>query len=120
MHETFSTSDHSYVTFKFNLPINFLRKKFTYRDFENVDYELLRVHLAIIDRDIYFDGYNDDWNMLWSIFHSIIDELMREYVPVKEFSGRKVACLTPTLKKNMYRNKNRNYRKRKNNPTTRS
>ena len=119
VHETFSTSDHSYITFNFNLPFNFPRKKFTYRDFENVDYELLRAHLAIIDWDIYFDGYNDDCNMLWSIFHSIIDELMCEYVPVKEFSERKVAWLTPTLK-NMYRNKKRKYRKWKNNPTRRN
>ena len=27
VHETFSTSDYSYITSKFNLPINFPRKK---------------------------------------------------------------------------------------------
>ena len=83
MNEILSTSDHSYTTFRFNLPISLQKQKITYRDFENVDYELLRAQMAIIDRESYFDGYNDDYNMLWSIFHSIIDELMREYVPAK-------------------------------------
>ena len=63
VNETFSTSEHSYTTFQFNLPISF-QKNISYRDFENVNYELLRTHLAIIDWDIYFDGDNNDCNML--------------------------------------------------------
>ena len=57
--------------------------------------------------------------MLWSIFHSSIDELMRKYVPIKEFSERKIAWLNPTFK-NMYPIKKKKYRKWESNPTRRN
>ena len=119
VHETFSNSDHSYLTFRIKLPIRDQKKSFIYRDYENVDYELLRAHLATIDWDSLFESNDNDCNMMWTIFNSIIDNLMNEYVPVKEFSERKVPWFTPTLKR-MERKKKRKYRKWKSNKTRRN
>ena len=86
VHETFSNSDYSYLTFRIKLPLSNQMRSFIYRDYENVDNELLRGHLATIDSDSLLEGFDNDCNMLWTIFHSIIDNLMNEYVPVEEFS----------------------------------
>ena len=55
VHDTFSDSDHWYLTLCINIPDNSRKKKFTYRDYEGVDYDLPRAHLATID-----------WNSLFS------------------------------------------------------
>ena len=119
VNEPFSTSDHSYITLNINLPVKKPRKKFLYRDYDAVDYELLRAHLATIDWDSYFDGFDDDCNILWITFKSVMDDLVSEYVPVKEFSERKVPWYTPVLK-TMDRKKKRKYRKWKRNPCPRN
>ena len=59
----------------------------TYRDFNDVVYELLNVHLAIIDWDSHFNGYDNDCNVLYTIFKSIIDDLIDQCVPTKCFLG---------------------------------
>ena len=117
--ETFSTSDHSYFTFDVKLPINVGKKRFVYRDYKDVDYELLHAHLATIDWDSLFTGYEDDCNMLWGVFQSVIDDLVIQYVPIKEFSERNAPWFTPHLKR-ILRTKQRKYNKYKNNSTNRN
>ena len=70
----FSTSDQSYIILDINLLVRVEPLKRTYRDFNDVDYELLNAHLAIIDWDSHFNGYDNDCNMLYTIFQSIIDD----------------------------------------------
>ena len=117
--KSFPDSDHSHLTLRINIPDSSRKKKFIYRDYDNVDYDLLRAHLATIDWDSLFADYHDDCNMLWNIFHSVIDNLMSEYVPVKEFSERKVPWITPALKR-MDRKKKRKYNKWRNNRSRRN
>ena len=62
--EIFPTSDHSCLTFEVNLIINSRKKCFMYRNYNDVYYEFLHVHLATIDWDSIFNGYDDDCNML--------------------------------------------------------
>ena len=52
----FPTSDHPYITLDINLPVRSETSRCTYRDFNDVDYELLNAHLAIIDWDSHFNG----------------------------------------------------------------
>ena len=87
-----------------------------YRDYNDVDYELLHAHLATIDWDSLFNGYDDDCNMLWTIFQSIMDDLTMKYVPIKVFTERNVPWFTPYLKR-IIRTKQRKFNKYKNNPT---
>ena len=115
----FSTSDHSYITLDINLPVRIEPSRRTYRDFNDVDYELLNVHLAIIDWDSHFNGYDNDCNVLYTIFQSIIDDLINQYVPIKVFSRRNVPWFTPALKR-LVRTKQRKYNKYKNNPNNRN
>jgi len=117
--ETFSTSDHSYFTFEVNLPINISKKRFMYRDYNDVDYELLHAHLATIDWDCLFNGYDDDCNMLWTTFQSVLDDLTMQYVPIKVFSNRNVPWFSPYLKR-IFRTKQRKFNKFKNNSTNRN
>ena len=79
----FSTSNHSYITLDINLPVRTMPPRRTYRDFNNVDYELLNVYVAIIDWDSHFNGYDNDCNVLHTAFQSIIDEMIDQYVPSK-------------------------------------
>ena len=112
----FSTSDHSYITLDINLLVRMEQPRRTYRDFNDFHYELLNAHLATIDWDIYFNGYDHDCNVFYTIFQSIIDNLIDEYVPIKVFSGRNVPWFTPALKR-FVRTKQRKYNEYKNNPT---
>ena len=115
----FSTSDHSYITLDISLPVRIEQPRRTYRDFNDVDYELLNAHLATIDWDIHFNGYDNDCNVLYTIFQSIIDDLIDQYVPIKVFSRRNVPWFTPALKR-FVRTKQRKYNKYKNNPNNRN
>ena len=86
----FSTSNHSYITSDINSPVKVEPLKRTYRHFNDVVYELLNAHLAIIDWDSHFKGYDNGCNMLYTISQSIIADLIDQYVPIKVFSWRNV------------------------------
>ena len=94
----FSTSGHSYIYLHFNLPVRVEPPKRTYRDFNDVDYELLNAHLAIIDWDSHFNDHDNDCNMLYKNFQCIIDDLIDQYVPIKVFSQRNVTWFSPVLR----------------------
>ena len=51
------TSDNSYITVHINLPVRVEWLKRTCRGINDVDYELLNTHLAIIDWDGRLNGY---------------------------------------------------------------
>ena len=82
VHETFSTSDHSYITFDlyFEKPepppfsISF--------NFKTADWELLRAHLGTIVWSSIFQNAEDDPETMWLRFKQIIYDLTCAYVPI--------------------------------------
>ena len=119
MKSNFSTSDHSCFTLDINLPVKIEPPRRKYRYFNDVDYELVNVHLAIIDWDSYFNGCDNDCNVLYTFFHSIIDELIDQCVPIKGFSRHNVPWFSPALKR-LVRAREEKYNKYENNPNNRN
>ena len=82
-----------------NLPVRVESVTRIYRGLNDIDHELLNAHLAIIDWDSHFNGYDKDCNMLYTISQFIIDELIDQYIPIKIFSRRNVPWFTPALRR---------------------
>ena len=85
VHETFSQSDHCYITFEINHKIQLENK--TVIDYKNADWELLRAHLATLDWDRIFST-NDNVEEVWDSFRNIIQNMINLYIPVKTISSR--------------------------------
>ena len=85
VHETFSQSDHCYITFEINHKIQLENK--TVIDYKNADWELLRAHLATLDWDRIFST-NNNVEEMWDSFRNIIQNMINLYIPVKTISSR--------------------------------
>ena len=89
VHETFSTSDHNYITF--NLAFNCVREpKVFFPCYGRADWELIRAHLAVIDWDVVFSDCLSDCEAAWLKFKSIIHGIVSEYVPFRPGSVPKI------------------------------
>jgi hypothetical protein len=79
--ETFSTSDHCYITCNFNVPALCSQEVKTCLNFRDVDWELVRVHLATIYWEEIFIDCTHDCNSMWTWFKSIIVNIVQHYIP---------------------------------------
>ena len=118
VHDEFSTSDHCYLTMEINYPIRNISEHI-YRDIHNVDWDLLRAHLATIDWDNYLCGFDDDPDTMCTIFQSILDHMYDLYVPLKIFKEQRLPWFNKFLEK-IIRKKKCKWRKQKNNPSVRN
>ena len=81
VHETFSTSDHNFITAKIsaNIPPE---PKYKILDYQKTDWSLIHMHLACIDWNNFF--YNrTNVNEMWSQLKNLLDHLIEIYVPTK-------------------------------------
>ena len=57
-------------------------------NFRNVDWELLRTHLATVQWDQLLQPYVGDCNALWTVFRDIVADLYQEYIPLVRVTGK--------------------------------
>ena len=77
--DTFSTSDHSYITFNLNIGRDGDKSKRLLHEFWKVDWELVRAHLALV----YFDECFLSSTMgedAWTKFKKILNDMEYFYV----------------------------------------
>ena len=80
--ELFSTSDHCIISCCIRIPENCPKKKKTVHKFQNVDWELVHAHLAVIDWPSLFHGcFSVD--EMWTEFKTSINHLTDLYVPTQ-------------------------------------
>ena len=73
VHESFSTSDHFYCTCLIDIPKTSVSSELIIKDFRNVDWNLVRTHLSLIDWDQLF--FNRTVEEMWFIFKNTINNL---------------------------------------------
>ena len=100
VHEPFSTSDHSYITFDMNYPEIDSSQELCF-DYRNTDWELMRANLGLLDWDELMINLNLNCEEIWNVFKEIIHSLVNLYVPsyVKSGDSRNVPWCNPTLKR---------------------
>ena len=106
VHETFSTSDHSYITCDLNIsnpPEVCCDPCF---NFKEADWEMMRCHLATIDWENMFDVSSGNFETFWLLFKNTLVNLTDLYVPTfipthrqSPWVDRRLKCLIRTKKR---------------------
>lgn len=100
VHETFSTSDHSYITCSLSVPnMNSIEDKICF-DFKNADWDLIRATLSITDWTYVFSECNDNCNLMWTNFTVVVNNIINAHIPTFVVSkGRNAPWMNSYLKR---------------------
>ena len=116
VNETFSTSDHSYITcdIKFSEPP--IEPTKIFHNFKHADWDLMRSHLAIVDWEETFNYCgNTNVDKMWEFFKETIVNMTELYVPTYvPRPGKKPPWMTRELSRLIQTKKRkwRNYKKK--------
>ena len=112
VHESFSSGDHSYLTFELEVRTPNRSGK-PYANYKAADWDLMRAHLATIDWNDFFTDCADSCEVAWSKFRHLINTLVELYVPTNiAKNGKNAPWYNDTLKR-MTRTKQRKWHKYK-------